>query len=148
MLVYAYGLLFFLGIHVALEAGPARAEDLDAGKSGQQLFAAGCSSCHRTPRGLSKRTNTWSLAYFLRQHYAASQASANELAAYLASVDNVASRGKQKPAAGGQQSILNWLGLSSDNGRNQRKPGNRIEPARDRLAAPPRPMSDIPRPGP
>jgi mono/diheme cytochrome c family protein len=87
----------------ALEAGPLRAEDLDAGKSGARLFATSCSSCHRSPRALTKRTNAWSLASYLRQHYTASSQQANVLTAYLLSVDNGAAREKQKAAAVGPQ---------------------------------------------
>ena len=43
-----------LFIMMLLNAGPARAQDLDAGKSGQRLFATNCATCHRTPRGLAK----------------------------------------------------------------------------------------------
>jgi hypothetical protein len=62
---------------------PANAEDFDAGKSAAQLFAADCSSCHRTPYGLAKRMNSWSLDRFLREHYTASRTSADTLSAYL-----------------------------------------------------------------
>jgi len=84
---------------VALYAGPLRAQDLDAGKSGQRLFASNCSSCHRTPRGLARRTNRISLFYFLREHYTASQASANELTAYLMAIGGEAPRTKRKSTA-------------------------------------------------
>lgn len=65
---------------------PATAEDLDAGKSAPQLFASNCSSCHRTPYGLAKRMNRWSLDSFLQEHYTASRASAGTLSAYLIDV--------------------------------------------------------------
>src|SRR6516162_2861067 len=47
---------------VAVRPMPVNAEDFDAGKSAPQLFASNCSSCHRTPYGLAKRMNNWSLA--------------------------------------------------------------------------------------
>ena len=61
----------------------ARAEDFDAGKSAQQLFASNCSSCHHTAHGLARRMNSWSLSAFLREHYTATRASAETLSTYL-----------------------------------------------------------------
>jgi hypothetical protein len=87
---------------VVLQAGPIHAQDLDTGKSGQQLFASNCAACHRTPRGLTKRSGI-SLFYFLREHYTSSQSTARELAAYLSATDSQASRGTQKPAAADSQ---------------------------------------------
>ncbi len=72
---------------VAVTAGTARAEDLDQGKSGAQLFAATCASCHRSPRGLVKDRMSWTVTYFLRRHYTSSSASAQALTAYLQSVE-------------------------------------------------------------
>jgi hypothetical protein len=59
--------------------------DLDAGKSGPQLFSQDCVTCHRSPQGLLKNTSSFGLVGFLRQHYTSSSASANTLAAYLQS---------------------------------------------------------------
>ena len=81
----------------ALTVGSARAQDLDQDKSGAKLFATTCTDCHRSPRGLAKDRFSWTLSYFLRQHYTASPASAHALTAYLQSVD--ASRVKPQPAA-------------------------------------------------
>jgi len=57
-------------------------QDLDAGKTGPQLFSQDCAACHRSPRGLAKTSGS-SLVSFLRQHYTSSSASANVVAAYL-----------------------------------------------------------------
>ena len=81
----------------ALTGGPARAQDLDQGKSGAKLFVATCADCHRSPRGLAKDRFSWTLSYFLRQHYASSPASVEALTAYLQSVD--APRAKPQPGA-------------------------------------------------
>jgi hypothetical protein len=81
----------------ALTGGPARAQDLDQDKSGAKLFAATCADCHRSPRGLAKDRFSWTLSYFLRQHYTSSPASAQSLTAYLQSAD--APRAKPQPAA-------------------------------------------------
>jgi hypothetical protein len=61
-------------------------QDLDAGKTGPQLFAQDCVACHRSPQGLTKKLSGGSLVSFLRQHYTSSLASANTVAAYLLTV--------------------------------------------------------------
>ena len=71
----------------ALTGGTAQAQDLDQGKSGAKLFAANCTDCHRSPRGLAKDRFSWTLSHFLHQHYTSSPASAQALTAYLQSVD-------------------------------------------------------------
>jgi mono/diheme cytochrome c family protein len=74
------GIVAVIGFRYSLSA---HAEDFDAGKSGPQLFASNCSTCHHTPRGLVKHMNGWSLDGFLREHYTATRASADTLSAYL-----------------------------------------------------------------
>jgi hypothetical protein len=129
--------LFLLGIVVVLQAEPTRAQDLDTGKSGQQLFAANCAACHRTPRGQAKRNRLW-LFFFLREHYTASQASARELAAYLSATSGEPSRPKQKSVAARPQPPtesrwdFSWLG-----GRKQATAIKRSKRA-------PRPPADVP----
>jgi hypothetical protein len=61
-----------------------------------QLFASDCSSCHRTPYGLAKRMNSWSLDSFLREHCTASRASADALSAYLVGLDGSAGDDRHK----------------------------------------------------
>ncbi|MGJ5179112.1 cytochrome C [Bradyrhizobium oligotrophicum] len=68
----------------------ARAEDLDAGKSGARLFADSCATCHRSARGLAKGRFRLTLYLFLQQHYTSSAASASALSTYLQSVDTPA----------------------------------------------------------
>jgi hypothetical protein len=80
----------------ALTSGCAQAQNLDQDKSGAHLFAATCAECHRSPRGLAKDRFSWTLSYFLRQHYTSSSSSAQVLTAYLQSVE--APRGKPQPA--------------------------------------------------
>ena len=81
---------------VAVRPMPLNAEDFDAGKSAPQLFASNCSSCHRTPYGLAKRMNNWSLDSFLREHYTASRASADTLSAYLVGLNGSARDNRHK----------------------------------------------------
>jgi hypothetical protein len=80
--------LFWPGVVAAAAAviAGAHGQDLDAGKSGPQLFAQDCAACHRSPQGLTKNISGGSLVSFLRQHYTSSSASANTVAAYLLTV--------------------------------------------------------------
>src|SRR6185312_15643830 len=83
---------------VALSMGvPARAQNLDQGKSGARLFADSCATCHHNARGLTKGRFRLSLYLFLQDHYVSNSSSAWELASYLESVDE-ASRGRSRGA--------------------------------------------------
>ncbi|WP_271591459.1 hypothetical protein [Bradyrhizobium sp. CCBAU 65884] len=75
----------------------AAAQNLDAGKPPAKLFAEGCATCHRSPRGLAKGRFSLTLSWFLRDHYATSSDSAKALAAYLESVDTPPPRAATKP---------------------------------------------------
>jgi hypothetical protein len=87
-------------IIMALTGGFARAQDLDRGKSGAQLFATDCVSCHHSPNGLARDSFSWTLSSFLEQHYTGSRASAQALTAYLQAVD----ARRSKP----QLAVHNW----------------------------------------
>nr|WP_249815793.1 MULTISPECIES: hypothetical protein [unclassified Bradyrhizobium] len=78
-----------LAVVAVLTATFASAQNLDAGKPAAKLFADGCSSCHRSPRGLAKGRFSLTLTWYLKDHYATSSDSAKALAAYLESVDSV-----------------------------------------------------------
>jgi mono/diheme cytochrome c family protein len=90
-------ILLALGIAALLILGPARAQNLDEGKSGARLFADTCVTCHHRAKGLSKGRFRLSLYLFLQQHYASNSSAAWELASYLESVDE-APRGRPAPA--------------------------------------------------
>ncbi|MGV7217175.1 hypothetical protein [Bradyrhizobium sp. UFLA05-112] len=90
--------LFGVAAAVLLTATIARAQNLDEGKPPQKLFADGCASCHRSPRGLAKGRFSFTLYWFLKDHYASSADSAKALAAYLESVDSPPA-GKSRAAA-------------------------------------------------
>ncbi|TQF37561.1 hypothetical protein UNPF46_19065 [Bradyrhizobium sp. UNPF46] len=81
-----------------LTATVAAAQNLDAGKSPAKLFADGCTTCHRSPRGLAKGRFSLTLSWFLKDHYATSSDSAKVLAAYLESVDEPSPSALAKPA--------------------------------------------------
>src|SRR3978361_2583430 len=61
----------------------AQAQNLEAGKSPSQIFAATCTACHKSPRGLLKTVPAGSLPGYLRQHYTTSSEMASLLAAFL-----------------------------------------------------------------
>ena len=86
-----------LGVAALLTMGAARAENLDEGKSGPQLFAGSCAACHHGPRGLTKGRFRVTLYLYLQKHYASNSTSAWELASYLESVDELP-RGRPSPA--------------------------------------------------
>jgi len=72
-----------------LVGSAAAQENLDAGKSGAQLFAANCAMCHKSPRGLAKSGGgLFGIEGFLKEHYTSSSASASRIADYLRSVDH------------------------------------------------------------
>jgi hypothetical protein len=66
-------------------AAPARAQNLEAGKSPSQIFAGTCNACHKSPRGLLKTVSPGSLPGFLRQHYTTSSDMASLLSSFLVS---------------------------------------------------------------
>lgn len=84
---------------VALTATVASAQNLDAGKSPEKLFADGCATCHRSPRGLAKGRYSLTLSWFLQDHYSAGPDTAKALAAYLVSVDTPPPAAAAKPKA-------------------------------------------------
>jgi mono/diheme cytochrome c family protein len=88
-----------LAAAAVLTATFAAAQNLDAGKSPQKLFADGCTTCHRSPRGLAKGRFNLTLSWFLKDHYATSSDTAKALAAYLESVDAAPPRVAAKPGA-------------------------------------------------
>jgi mono/diheme cytochrome c family protein len=73
------------------------AQNLDAGKSPEKLFADDCATCHRSPRGLAKGRYTLTLSWFLQDHYSAGSDTAKALAAYLVSVDTPPAGPAPKP---------------------------------------------------
>ncbi len=64
---------------------PARAQNLEAGKSPSQIFSGTCTACHKGARGLLKTVAPGSLPGFLRQHYTTSSEMASVLSSFLIS---------------------------------------------------------------
>ena len=82
---------------LVLIGGAAHGQNLDQGKSAARLFSDGCSSCHRSPRGLAKGRFRLTLFLFLQDHYATSSDSAWALTSYLESLDG-GPRGRSRNA--------------------------------------------------
>jgi hypothetical protein len=90
--------LLAAGAMSVLIGGGAHAQNLDQGKPAAKLFADGCATCHRSPRGLAKGRFRLTLFLFLQKHYATGSGSAWALASYLESVDSP-QRGRSRAAA-------------------------------------------------
>jgi len=130
-----------------LEAAPGYGQDFDAGKSAPSLFAANCSACHHTPRGLGKRMNRFSLYSYMREHYTSSQATAAELTAYLLATGGEAPRAKPKSAPPHQAATA----AASAASRSPAPPAADASPASSRRSkripdpiSTPRPPGDVP----
>jgi hypothetical protein len=90
-------ILLALGVALSVISIPARAQNLDEGKSGVRLFAESCTTCHHRAKGLTNGRFRLSLYFFLQQHYASNSGTAWELASYLESVDETP-RGRPRSA--------------------------------------------------
>lgn len=77
-----------------------RAQNLEAGKSPQQIFNGACAVCHKSPRGLLKTVPPGSLPGFLRQHYTTSSTMAATLSSYLLANGVVDRREREAPRRG------------------------------------------------
>jgi hypothetical protein len=126
--------LSFAIVAAALCAVGAHGQNLDEGKTAPQLFALDCQACHRTPQGLAKNYNGWSLTSFLRQHYTSSAGSANILAAYLTSVGNARATDQKKGRA--DKSDERHAKQTPASPRDQAKAG-KAEPTAEQQGQPP-----------
>src|ERR1700739_3661035 len=81
--IWCGGILLALGFAALLFLAPARALNLDQGKSGARLFADSCVTCHHRAKGLTNGRFRLSLYLFLQQHYASHSSAAWELPSYL-----------------------------------------------------------------
>src|SRR5262245_12171963 len=92
-----------MGMAVALGGAPAVAQDLTAGRTPAQLFASGCTACHKSPQGLAKGQSGGALSGFLRQHYTSKPEMADALAGYLATAGNAPAPGGRAGRAAAQE---------------------------------------------
>jgi hypothetical protein len=105
---------------------PARAQNLEAGKSPSQIFAGTCTACHKAPRGLLRTVQPGSLPGFLRQHYTTGGEMAALLSAYLISNGatdrrNATAPPSVRPGATTQEASRPDADGSSPNGRQGRQ---------------------------
>ena len=130
---------------IMLAAASARSEDLDARKTGPQLFEQTCSSCHHGPGGLARGRNASGLVSFLREHYTTGPGPAGQLAAYLLANQGSARRPRPatNPAApdAAEQATAHRQpqGEPAEAGRpgaRRRHHGEPPEPSAERQAAP------------
>jgi cytochrome c553 len=70
-----------LALCVASSAGAQG--NLDQSKTGAQLYASSCATCHESPQSVSNAKSLSKLESFLSQHYTSNRESAAHLAAYL-----------------------------------------------------------------
>jgi hypothetical protein len=104
---------------LGLAGGAGAQENLDRGKSGAQLFASDCASCHKTTAGLSKG-RVLGLESFLREHYTASRESAAAVAAYVQATD----KGPPPPARAKKKGAGMGAGQGDDKAKGtEKKPG-------------------------
>ena len=80
---------------LCLLGSTAQAQNIDEGKSAQQLYAATCSACHKNPAVLAKGRFRATLVPFLQDHYTTGMSEAWALAGYLTSVDAGPPRAKK-----------------------------------------------------
>jgi len=100
------GLLLSWAICGALLVVPlasAGAQNLDAGKSGGQIFSQVCSNCHRSPRALRSGAST----SFLREHYTTSPGMAAAVAAYLSAAGRDPSASDSAPQSKRPPAVMN-----------------------------------------
>lgn len=119
--------------------------NIDAGKSGEQLFKSNCAICHKSAAGLAKAGGLFGVAGFLREHYTASKESAAIIAGYLQAVDAATPPGRaaRRPSDGKRTSKR-----SDETKRGSAKPTeakpDEIKPAAAKVEDTPRPPVSVP----
>jgi mono/diheme cytochrome c family protein len=89
--------LLGVGLVLAAALAPAAAqENLDRGKTPQQMFNTDCGICHRSAKGLGTSMGSWQLSGFLAEHYTTSKAAASALTGYLLSTRRAEPEAKQQ----------------------------------------------------
>ena len=133
---------------VALATGAATSasaqSNLDGGKSAAQMFAHGCSACHRTPQEVAGASSD-----FLLEHYTTGPRQADAMAAYLETVRKEPARAakpRRAPATGAALTLeVVWTGSV------RAKPtatAKKSEPIPLPVPAPAQPPAPVPAPAP
>ena len=87
--------LGFGSLLLALASSAGAQGNLDQGKTGAQLYASACATCHKSAQSVSRTKWLFGLESFLRRHYTSNSESAAILAVYL--------KGQEKASAGPQR---------------------------------------------
>ena len=87
--------LGFSSLALAFASSAGAQGNLDQGKTGAQLYASACATCHKSVQSVSRTKWLFGLESFLREHYTSSSESAAILAAYL--------KGQEKISADSQR---------------------------------------------
>lgn len=117
-------------------AAPARAENLDEGKSAAQLFSSNCSVCHKSVRDLSKSAQGAGLQSFLRQHYTTGTDMARLLAGYVNAQGGSASRETREARPAAAPAVPRTVELPPRRPEAEVDDGERPEPRRAAAANP------------
>jgi hypothetical protein len=137
------------GLWALVAAGPAAGqENLDAGKNGAQLFASNCSTCHKSPRGLSKSSGLFGVESFLREHYTSSREAAASIADYLKTADQGASPDRKRTAKPKGKGDEKAAGKDKPSEKGPAKPGEtKTDEAKPSEAKPGEAKPDETKPG-
>ncbi len=115
---------WLLGLLAAAPLAAAMGQNLDAGKSGAQIFSEVCSNCHRSPREL--RSNPG--ASFLREHYTTGSEMASTMSAYLSGSGTGAAQQKRPPSSVAPGTATTRDTPPSDSARDPRRAQQPPEP--------------------
>jgi hypothetical protein len=135
----------------APKPGPSEIVNIDAGKTGEQLFKANCAICHKTAAGLSRAGGLLGVQSFLREHYTASRESAAVIGAYLYSIDAAAPARATRPRSGPDARRTSKKPdevRPADVKPTEPKPADAkpadVKPAEAKVEEPPRPSASVP----
>jgi hypothetical protein len=119
-----------LGVLAAAPLAAALGQNLDAGKSGSQIFSEVCSNCHRSPRELRSNAST----SFLREHYTTGSDMATTMANYLSGAGSApgAALPKRQPNAAAPTAAT----AQDPNARDPRRPPQAADPKAPPQVAP------------
>jgi mono/diheme cytochrome c family protein len=114
--------------------------NIDAGKTGEQLFKSNCALCHKTAAGLARAGGILGVQSFLRSHYTASRESASVIANYLAAVDAAAPPARvRRPGTPDAKRTSSKPGAKPAGGN-----ATEAKPADPKVEGTPRPAAAIP----
>jgi mono/diheme cytochrome c family protein len=90
--------LAFGSLALCIASAAGAQESLDKNKTGPQLYASYCVTCHKSPQNVTKFRGKLALETFISEHYPATPESAAAIAAYLEGLEK-RSAGSSRHAA-------------------------------------------------